>query len=34
MLYTKSDNVEHPLELDHRGQTLISWSLLREPAPA
>ncbi|NLB96214.1 MAG: hypothetical protein GX785_10970 [Armatimonadetes bacterium] len=27
MLYTKSANVERLLELDHRGQTLISWSL-------
>ena len=27
MLYTKSDNVDHLLELDHRGHTLISWSM-------
>lgn len=27
LLYTKSDNVEHLLDLDHRGHTLISWSL-------
>jgi spore photoproduct lyase len=27
LLYTKSDNVDHLLGLDHRGQTLISWSL-------
>jgi len=27
MLYTKSDNVEHLLDLPHNGQTLISWSL-------
>ena len=27
LLYTKSDNVGHLLGLDHRGHTLISWSL-------
>ena len=27
LLYTKSDNVEHLLELPHGGHTLISWSL-------
>jgi len=27
MLYTKSDNVDHLLPLDHGGRTLISWSL-------
>jgi DNA repair photolyase len=27
MLYTKSDNVDHLLGLDHKGRTLISWSL-------
>ena len=27
MLYTKSDNVEHLMGLDHRGHTLINWSL-------
>ena len=27
MLYTKSANVDHLLDLDHRGRTLISWSL-------
>ena len=27
LLYTKSDNVDHLLDLDPRGQTLISWSL-------
>jgi len=27
LLYTKSDNVDHLLGLDHRGKTLISWSL-------
>ena len=27
LLYTKSDNVEHLRDLDHRGHTLISWSL-------
>lgn len=27
LLYTKSDNVDHLLGLDHRGHTLISWSL-------
>ena len=32
MLYTKSDNVDHLLRLDHRGQTLISWSLAADTA--
>lgn len=27
MLYTKSDNVEHLLNLDHRGRTIVNWSL-------
>jgi hypothetical protein len=27
LLYTKSDNVDHLLDLDPAGQTLISWSL-------
>lgn len=27
MLYTKSDNVEHLLDLPHGGQTIICWSL-------
>jgi spore photoproduct lyase len=27
MLYTKSDNVDHLLPLQHRGKTIISWSL-------
>ncbi|MCE5239636.1 hypothetical protein LLH23_14265 [bacterium] len=27
LLYTKSNNVDHLLDLDHRGQTLVSWSL-------
>ena len=27
MLYTKSDNVGHLLDLDHRGRTVINWSL-------
>lgn len=27
LLYTKSDNVDHLLDLDHRGKTLISWSI-------
>ena len=27
LLYTKSDNVDHLLDLDHRGKTLVSWSL-------
>ncbi len=27
MLYTKSDNVEHLLNLDHRGHTIVNWSL-------
>ena len=27
LLYTKSDNVDHLLDLDPKGQTLISWSL-------
>lgn len=27
LLYTKSDNVDHLLDFDPRGQTLISWSL-------
>ncbi len=27
LLYTKSDNVDHLLNLDHRGKTIINWSL-------
>ena len=27
LLYTKSDNVDHLLDLEHNGHTLISWSL-------
>nr|MDO8111052.1 radical SAM protein [Candidatus Sigynarchaeota archaeon] len=27
LLYTKSDNVDHLLDLDHRGKTIINWSL-------
>lgn len=27
MLYTKSDNVDHLLDLPHNGQTIINWSL-------
>jgi spore photoproduct lyase len=27
LLYTKSDNVDHLLDLDHKGGTLVSWSL-------
>lgn len=27
LLYTKSDNVEHLLNLDHRGNTIINWTL-------
>jgi len=30
MLYTKSDNVEHLLDLDHRGHTIISWTISSE----
>lgn len=30
MLYTKSDNVEHLLDLDHRGRTIISWTISSE----
>ncbi|MEA3399627.1 MAG: radical SAM protein [Armatimonadota bacterium] len=32
LLYTKSDNVEHLLDLDHRGHTIISWTLSCETA--
>lgn len=32
LLYTKSDNVDHLLGLDHRGQALISWSLAADTA--
>jgi len=31
MLYTKSDNVDHLLDLPHNGQTLISWTLSPQP---
>lgn len=27
MLYTKSDNVDHLLNLDHKGKTIINWTL-------
>jgi hypothetical protein len=27
LLYTKSDNVDHLLDMDHNGHTLVSWSL-------
>lgn len=27
MMYTKSDNVDHLLGLDHRGRTIICWSM-------
>jgi len=27
LLYTKSDNVEHLLNLDHRSKTIINWSV-------
>jgi len=27
MLYTKSDNVGHLLDLDHRGRTIVNWTL-------
>jgi hypothetical protein len=27
LLYTKSDNVDHLLTLDHRGHTIVNWSL-------
>ncbi len=27
MLYTKSDNVAHLLDLDHRGRTVVNWTL-------
>jgi len=27
MMYTKSANVDHLLELDHRGKTIVCWSL-------
>ncbi|HCA46229.1 MAG TPA: hypothetical protein DEP45_02395 [Armatimonadetes bacterium] len=30
MLYTKSDNVEHLLDLDHRRRTIISWTTSTE----
>ncbi|MGI5818763.1 MAG: spore photoproduct lyase family protein [Armatimonadota bacterium] len=30
MLYTKSDNVDHLLGLDHRGHTIISWTISSE----
>ena len=32
LLYTKSDNVDHLLDLDHKGHTMISWSLGSETA--
>ena len=32
LLYTKSDNVDHLLDLRHNGHTLISWSLGSETA--
>jgi spore photoproduct lyase len=27
MLYTKSDNVDHLLDLDHKGKTVVCWTL-------
>lgn len=32
LLYTKSDNVDHLLKLEHKGHTLVSWSLNGETA--
>lgn len=32
MLYTKSDNVDHLLDLDHRGKTVVCWTLSSEKA--
>jgi len=32
MLYTKSDNVEHLLDLDHKGKTIVCWSVSCETA--
>ena len=32
MLYTKSDNIDHLLDLDHRGKTLVCWTLSCETA--
>ena len=34
LLYTKSDNVDHLLGLEHKGHTLISWSLSSETVAA
>lgn len=31
MLYTKSDNVDHLLDLPHNGHTLINWTLSPQP---
>ena len=32
MLFTKSDNVDYLADLDHRGRTIISWSITCESA--
>ena len=32
MLYTKSDNVQHLLDLDHKGKTIVCWSIASETA--
>ncbi len=32
MLYTKSDNVDHLLDLDHRGKTVVCWTLTCDKA--
>lgn len=32
MLYTKSDNVDHLLDLDHRGKTVVCWTLTSDGA--
>ena len=34
MLYTKSDNVGHLLDLDHRGRTIVNWTLSGETQAA
>lgn len=32
MLYTKSDNVDHLMNLDHKGHTLVCWTITCEEA--
>ena len=32
MLFTKSDNVDYMLDLDHKGQTIVSWTLTCDTA--